>query len=201
MNGRLDAIKSGKVDPINEWDPNAYDSMAVRIRRSPHSVKFSDIHNMVGKGMNGGITADQADVLLGVLKKYQGADILGNDLHRNYSSAISSMKTAKAFSKNKVENAKLAAKAMSTLDAWAIKQESPNAQDYQDFMERLTDTSDLSWWTRLWAGRDAAEGRVAVGRNLAEIQREVTESKKWNKGDKRTVGGTTYTFDGEVWRD
>ena len=27
------------------------------------------------------------------------------------------------------------------------------------------------------------------------------ERKQWKKGDKRTIGGVTYTYDGEVWRD
>lgn len=201
INSRVDAIKGGKIDPINQWDQGAYDNISIKIARSPHAVKFSDIQGMVGRGTRGGITLTQSEVLTDLLKKHKGADVIGNDLHRTYLSALRSMKTAKAFSSNKVENATRAADAMALLNAWAVKQVEPNADDYQDFFDKLTDNSNLSWWTRFWAGSDPAENRVAVERNLAEMQKEVRGEKTYKAGDKRTVDGAVWTFDGKVWRD
>ena len=174
VGARFDAIKAGKVDPINTWDADAYNNLATKIRRSPYSVKFSDIRNKVGLGKKGGITLDQSDVLTELLRKYTGADVVEKGRHAVYSSAINGMRTAKAFSLDKTENSIMAAEAMTLLDAWAIKQEDPTDVDYHNFFDRLTSTADLGWWDRFWVGNDKNEGRLAVGRNLAKLQQEVS---------------------------
>ena len=174
VNARFNDLKAGKVDPINTWDADAYTNLAIKIRRSPYSVKISDIRGKVGLGEKGGITADQSDVLTELWRTYTGADVVEKGRHAVYSSAINGMRTAKAFSLDKTENSIMAAEAMTLLDAWAIKQEDPTDVDYQNFFDRLTSTADLSWWDRFWVGNDKYEGRLAVGRNLAKLQQEVS---------------------------
>ena len=202
INKRVEAIKAGSVDPIDQFDSKAYDDLSVRISRNSKQVKGTDISGRVGVGKRGGITVSQAEELTRLKNFYDGADALGNSLHRTYTMAITGLKTAKRFSRNETENIQLAAQARNLLDAWAVKNPDATEEDYQNFFDRLVDTSGLTRWERFWAGRNPAEERLATQKNIAEIQKELTSKpRKYKKGDKRTVGGVTYTYDGKVWND
>lgn len=200
INKRLDAIKAGKVDPVDEFDPEAYERLAIKISRNSKSVKSTDISGLVGNGDINGLTIRQAEELTKLKKFYDGADVIGNSLHSTYTAAMTGLKTAKAFSKNKVENTRLAAQARSALDSWAVKNPDATEEDYRNFFERLIDNSRMNTWGRGWFTRESEENRIAVRENLAEIQQELTEgTRKFKKGDTREVDGVIWTFDGKVW--
>ena len=111
INKRIDAISSGKIDPVDEFDPKTYDALSIRIARNSKAVNGTDISGRVGLGKNGGITTKQSEELTRLKKFYDGADVLGNSLHRTYTSAITGLRTAKRFSRNKTENIQFAAQA------------------------------------------------------------------------------------------
>ncbi len=198
INDRINAIKSGDIDPVDKFDPQAYNNLSVRISRNSKSVKSSEIENAVGKGDDGGITVKQKEVLFDLKKKYDGGDLIGNRLHSTYSGAISGLRISKAFGKNKVDNVKLAAEAQSVLDSWALKNPDASESDYEDFFNRLVDTSNLSGWYTFFT-RKTKEQRVAIQENLQEMKKEIGGKKRYKKGDKRTINGKTYTFNGVDW--
>ncbi len=206
INKRLDAIAKGKIDPVDEFDPKAYDNLSIRISRNSKSVKPSEIGNLVGKGKVGGLTVSQAEELTRLKKFYDGADVIGNSLHRTYTGAITGLRTAKAFSRNKNENVELAAQARSVLNAWAVQHPDATEDDYAGFFNRLIDNSRMNTWGRGWFTREIEENRVAIRENLQELKEELdTElvgiEREYKKGDTRIITGVTYTFDGKVWND
>lgn len=202
INKRIDAISSGKIDPVTQFDPKTYDILSVRIARNSKAVNETDISGRVGLGERGGITTKQAEELTRLKKFYDGADVLGNSLHRTYTSAITGLKTAKRFSRNKTENIQFAAQARSVLDSWAVKNPDAKEEDYQAFFDRLIDNSRMNTWARGWFTRKAEEDRISIRENIEEIQKELAgESLKWEKGNTRIIGGITYTFNGKTWND
>lgn len=202
VNKRIDAISSGKIDPVNEFDPQAYDALSVRIARNSKAVNSTDISGRVGLGKRGGITTKQSEELTRLKKFYDGADVLGNSLHRTYTSAITGLKTAKRFSRDKTENIQFAAQARSILDSWAVQNPDAKEEEYQAFFDRLIDNSRMNTWTRGWFTRKAEEDRISIRENIEEIQKELAgEARKYKKGDTRIIGGITYTFNGKTWNN
>ncbi len=202
INKRIEAISTGKIDPVDQFDPKAYDSLSIRIARNSKAVNSTDISSRVGLGKQGGITTKQSEELTRLKKFYDGADVLGNSLHRTYTSAITGLKTAKRFSRNKTENIKFAAQARSILDSWAIQNPDATEDDYQAFFDRLIDNSRMNTWARGWFTRKAEEDRISIRENIEEIQKELAgETRKYKKGDTRIIGGVTYTFNGKTWND
>ncbi len=202
INKRIDAISSGKIDPVDEFDPKTYDALSIRIARNSKAVNGTDISGRVGLGKNGGITTKQSEELTRLKKFYDGADVLGNSLHRTYTSAITGLKTAKRFSRNKTENIQFAAQARSVLDSWAVQNPDATEDDYQAFFDRLIDNSRMNTWGRGWFTRKAEEDRISIRENIEDIQKELAgETRKYGKGDTRIIGGVTYTFNGKTWND
>jgi len=60
---RVDAIKQDKIDTVNQYDPVTYLSISAKVRDNPEQVKPSEIDNLVGRGLNGGITIAQRNTL------------------------------------------------------------------------------------------------------------------------------------------
>jgi len=206
INDRVKAIHNGDIDPINKFDPTAYNNIVTKITKNSMGVKSTDITTPVGMGTNGGWTAAQAKDLTALKKFYDGADILGTDLHRIYSGAVVGLRTSKAFSANPTENAFLAARTLASLNAWAVKNQQAGETEYQDFFNRLMDTSKLTNWQKFWVGRDPAEQRLAIRQNLATFEKELgieanPITKKYKKGDTETIEGIKWTFDGKVWHN
>ncbi len=163
-------------------------------------------YNHVMARRAGGWDEDLLDAADQALKRffvfYDGADVLGNSLHRTYTSAITGLKTAKRFSRNKTENIQFAAQARNVLDAWAVQNPDATEDDYQAFFDRIIDNSRMNTWSRGWFTRKAEEDRISIRENIEDIQKELAgETRKYNKGDTRIIGGVTYTFDGKVWSD
>ena len=173
INDRIKAISEGKVDPIGQFDPIAYNRLQRRITQNSMAVKGTDITNLVGRGEFGGITDAQARDLTALKKFYDGADILGTDLHRIYSGAIVGLRTSKTFSKDKADNVLYAARAMSVLNAWAVKNTNATEADYQAFFDRLMDRSFMDNWSRGWFARKPEEQRIAVRENIESFEEEL----------------------------
>jgi hypothetical protein len=203
LNARIEAISSGKEDPIHLSSANGYNTLAVQIVKNPQLVKESMIRGAVGHpDEERRISLQQGDQLIDLWKKHLGSDVIGKELHREYSAALATMIRERAFHTDKKQNAILGADARALLDAWAIKNPDAQASDYQDFFDRLTDTAERPWY---WAWspftREKAENRILTRENLAEMQEEIVGVGTYKKGDKRTVRGVTYTYDGKGWRD
>lgn len=173
INDRIKAIAEGKADPIGQFDPVAYSNIERRITQNSMMVKGTDITNLVGKGTSGGITAAQAKDLTALKKFYDGADILGTDLHRIYSGAIVGLRTSKTFSRDKADNALYAARASAALNAWAVKNPNATESDYQDFFDRLMDRSQMDNWGRGWFIREKEEQKVAIRENIQSFEEEL----------------------------
>lgn len=173
INDRIKAISEGKTDPINQFDPSAYSKLERRITQNSMMVKGTDITSRVGRGQTGGITAAQAKDLTALKKFYDGADVLGTDLHRIYSGAIVGLRTSKTFSKNKADNVLYAARASSALNAWAVKNPNATEADYQAFFDRLMDRSFMDNWGRGWFARAPEEQRIAVRENIEAFEEEL----------------------------
>ncbi|KKK75954.1 hypothetical protein LCGC14_2868540, partial [marine sediment metagenome] len=169
----IKAISEGKVDPINQFDPIEYSRLVRRITRNSMMVKGTDITSRVGLGQNRGITTAQAKTLTALKKFYDGADILGTDLHRIYSGAIVGLRTSKTFSKNKADNVLYAARASVALNAWAVKNPNATESDYQAFFDRLMDRSFMDNWGRGWFARKPEEQRIAVRENIQAFEEEL----------------------------
>ncbi len=173
INDRIKAISEGKTDPINQFDPAEYSRLERLITSNSMMVKGTDITTRVGFGKNGGITTAQAKDLTALKKFYDGADILGTDLHRIYSGAIVGLRTSKTFSKNKDENILFAARASAALNAWAVKNPNATEADYQGFFDKLMDRSFMDNWSRGWFIREKEEQRVAVRENIQAFEEEL----------------------------
>lgn len=195
INDRVNAIKEGKIDPVDTFDPQAYNNLAIRISKNSKAVSAGEIENSVGKGKKGGITVKQKEALFDLKKKYDSGDIIGNRLHSRYSDAVSGLRTSKAFSLNKVENVKLAAEAQSVLDSWAIKHPDATEDEYEDFFNRLVDTSNLSGWYTFFT-RKSKEQRTAIQENLKEMKTEIGDKPTYTKGQKIDRNGKKYIVTG-----
>lgn len=173
INDRIKAISEGKIDPINQFDPSEYTRLERLITQNSMMVKGTDITSRVGFGQDKGITTAQSKDLTALKKFYDGADILGTDLHRIYSGAIIGLRTSKTFSKNKADNVLYAARASSVLNAWAVKNPNATESDYQAFFDRLMDRSFMDNWGRGWFIREKEEQRVAVRENIQAFEEEL----------------------------
>jgi len=205
INDRIEAIISGKTDPVYEFDVNYYNQLSARIARDPRSVSETEINSAAGRGLNRGITAGeegQQGSLIKLKRFLQGGD---PSVHRTYTMAISGLKTARAFSKSKKQNARLAAEAQIQLDVWATK-ERRSPDDYQAFYDGLVDTIAITGEGLFWKSRKR-EAEIA-SENIAKYVEEfvgpdaVGKTKPiYKKGDTRTINGIIYTYDGKVWHD
>jgi hypothetical protein len=177
INDRVQSIKDGKVDPVDKFDPEAYNDLSIRISKNSKSVSQTEISNAVGLGEKGGITVAQKEVLFNLKKKYDSGDVLGKESHRLYSSAINKLRAAKAFSGNKVDNANFATKSQSLLDKWAIDNPEATFEDYEAFYNRLIDTSGYSaGWDRFWFGLSAGGKKAAIRENVTKLREELNVS-------------------------
>jgi hypothetical protein len=171
INDRMEAISKGKVDPVTEFDPLAYNDLSIRISRNAASVSNEEISNAVGKGKKGGITVDQKEILFGLKKKYDEGKTEATELHKRYTGSINDLQTAKMFSSNKIENIRLAAETQNILDSWTEKHPDATADDYEKFYNRLIDTSNLSGWYTFFS-RKSAESRKAIRTNIETMKKE-----------------------------
>ncbi len=190
INDRVNAIRAGKVDPITQFDATHYESLSRRIANNSSEVSTTEIGNSVGRGESRGLTGEQSEHLIKLKKLYDNADILGTDTHKIYMGALVGMRTAKAFSKNKAENSRLAARAQVALNRWAVKNPEAKEADYQSFMDNLVDNSNLTGWQRLRIHGNLNEDRFAIQENLDEIEAELGIGKPVKVISKDGVEGT-----------
>ncbi len=205
INDRVKAIREGKIDPIYEFDFEYYNQLSARIAENPRSVSEGEINRAAGRGKNRGITAGkdgQQGALIKLKRFLQGVD---PSVHRTYTVGISGLKSAKAFSKSKKLNNKLAAEAQILLDTWATE-ETRTREDYQDFYNGLIDTiaitgDGLVWKSRKAEAQIASENMAKFVEDFVGVDAVRAQPKQYKDGDKRTVNGVVYTFDGKVWQD
>lgn len=132
-------------------------------------------------------------------------ETVSNEIYKQYSSAITNLKTSKVFSADLTENINLSIKAQQLLRRFAEENPDATEKEYAEFFNKLIE-NQARWWAilpggRPWSGRrKQAELRASIPRNIEAIQKENT-MKQYKVGDKRTVNGVTYTFDGEYWMD
>jgi hypothetical protein len=79
---RVDAIKQDKIDTVNQYDPVTYLSISAKVIDIPEQVKPSEIDNLVGRGLNGGITIAQRNTLRDKLEGNYSDSTKTGDLKR-----------------------------------------------------------------------------------------------------------------------
>lgn len=105
---------------------------------------------------------------------------LKSDIHKQYSDVVQAMGKAKMFSSNKVENARIQAKADTLLDKWTLKNPDADIADYDAFFAKLQDISSYQT-NNVFSGeawfqdfhREKAEQQRYIPRNIENMESEL----------------------------
>ena len=149
----------------------------------------------------------------GFVKDIYEPETISNEIYKQYSSAITGLKTGKMFSRETSKNISFSVKAQEMLRLFAKQNPDATEKEYEEFFNRLIE-NQTSWWgigpggKSFWNSfrREKGELRYSLPRNIEAMEKETaTPSKtaitKYKTGDTRTVNGITYTYDGKYWTD
>ncbi len=164
INDRVDAIKAGKIDPVDEFDLVYYKNLSDRLATNSRTVPESEINGAVGKGTDRGITGgengQQGNLIK--LKRFLENNEADQRLYSEYTKALSTLKATKAFHQNRKRNDVLAAEAQILLNQWAST-ENRSPLDYQQFFDGIIDTVGLTSGGLWWSGQTEEQRRASVG--------------------------------------
>ena len=138
-------------------------------------------------------------------------DTVSNATYKAYSSAIGNLKTGKMFSREATKNINLSLKAQDLLRKFAEENPDATGTEYEKFFNRLIE-NQTSFWGGIFTGksfwqsfrREKGELRYSIPRNIEALEKDLSikeSTKQYKSGDKRTVNGVTYTYDGQYWTD
>lgn len=138
------------------------------------------------------------------IKDIYEPETVSNEVYKQYSTAINSLKTGKMFSADIAENINLSVKSQDLLRMFARQNPEATEEDYGKFFNKLIENQSR-WWAiwpggRPWSGRrEKSEIRHSIPQNIAALEKKFGGPKQYKAGDKRTVNGVIYTFDGQEW--
>ena len=144
----------------------------------------------------------------GFIQDIYKPDTVSNEIYKAYSSAITSLQTGKMFSTETTQNINLSVKAHDLLRLFAEQNPDATEEEYAKFFNRLIENQTSAWsimpggksfWNSL--RREKGELRYSIPRNIEALQKEIGKTKQYKIGDKRTINGVTYTYDGQYWTD
>ena len=125
----------------------------------------------------------ESNTVDGFVKDIYKPETVSNATYKAYSSAITSLKTAKTFSGNATENINLSLKAQDLLRKFAEKNPDATEKDYAKFFNKLIE-NQARWWAVLPGGRPwsifrrgKSETRLSIPANIETIQKELGTTK------------------------
>jgi hypothetical protein len=120
----------------------------------------------------------------GFIEDIYKPETVSNETYKQYSAAITALKTGKMFSTEVTENINLTVKAQNLLRKFAEQNPDATADDYAKFFNRLIENQTSAWailpggksfWNSL--RREKGELRYSIPRNIATLERELGQTE------------------------
>ena len=150
---RNKAILNGENDPLKETDFTKYAELSEKCNTAPETIADTEIYSYVGKGKKGGISTADAEKLVGIrkarLSKDKADDPLKTERANRYQGMLKSLKTAKVFSGDDIENEIVYGQKANLLDSYLVAHPDATDKEVEEYFGTLTKEAKVSYVGKL----------------------------------------------------